>query len=315
MASMENSTEVNEFRLLGLSDTPELQVPLFITFTLIYLITLVGNLGMITLILLDPCLHTPMYFFLSNLSLVDCVYSSAVTPKVMAGFLTGDKVISYGGCVAQMFFFVAFASTDCFLLAVMAYDRHAAVCKPLHYTTTVTPSVCARMAIGCYIWGFVVSAINTGFTFCLSFCHSNVVHHFFCDIPPILALSCSDIHINEIVLFALATFNVLFALIVIFTSYLFILIAILRMPSAEGRKKAFSTCASHLTAIAMFYGTVIFMYLQPSSSHSMDNDQVASVFYTIIVPMLNPIIYSLRNREVNSAFRKAVIKMKVLLST
>lgn len=315
MASMENSTEVNEFRLLGLSDTPELQVPLFITFTLIYLITLVGNLGMITLILLDPCLHTPMYFFLSNLSLVDCVYSSAVTPKVMAGFLTGDKVISYGGCVAQMFFFVAFASTDCFLLAVMAYDRHAAVCKPLHYTTTVTPSVCARMAIGCYIWGFVVSAINTGFTFCLSFCHSNVVHHFFCDIPPILALSCSDIHINEIVLFALATFNVLFALIVIFTSYLFILIAILRMPSAEGRKKAFSTCASHLTAIAMFYGTVIFMYLQPSSSHSMDNDQVASVFYAIIVPMLNPIIYSLRNREVNSAFRKAVIKMKVLLST
>lgn len=315
MASMENSTEVNEFRLLGLSDTPELQVPLFITFTLIYLITLVGNLGMITLILLDPCLHTPMYFFLSNLSLVDCVYSSAVTPKVMAGFLTGDKVISYGGCVAQMFFFVAFASTDCFLLAVMAYDRHAAVCKPLHYTTTVTPSVCARMAIGCYIWGFVESAIHTGFTFCLSFCHSNVVHHFFCDIPPILALSCSDIHINEIVLFALATFNVLFALIVIFTSYLFILIAILRMPSAEGRKKAFSTCASHLTAIAMFYGTVIFMYLQPSSSHSMDNDQVASVFYAIIVPMLNPIIYSLRNREVNSAFRKAVIKMKVLLST
>lgn len=315
MASMENSTEVNEFRLLGLSDTPELQVPLFITFTLIYLITLVGNLGMITLILLDPCLHTPMYFFLSNLSLVDCVYSSAVTPKVMAGFLTGDKVISYGGCVAQMFFVVAFASTDCFLLAVMAYDRHAAVCKPLHYTTTVTPSVCARMAIGCYIWGFVVSAINTGFTFCLSFCHSNVVHHFFCDIPPILALSCSDIHINEIVLFALATFNVLFALIVILTSYLFILIAILRMPSAEGRKKAFSTCASHLTAIAMFYGTVIFMYLQPSSSHSMDNDQVASVFYTIIVPMLNPVIYSLRNREVNSAFRKAVIKMKVLLST
>lgn len=270
---------------------------------------------MITLILLDPCLHTPMYFFLSNLSLVDCVYSSAVTPKVMAGFLTGDKVISYGGCVAQMFFFVAFASTDCFLLAVMAYDRHAAVCKPLHYTTTVTPSVCARMAIGCYIWGFVVSAIHTGFTFCLSFCHSNVVHHFFCDIPPILALSCSDIHINEIVLFALATFNVLFALIVILTSYLFILIAILRMPSAEGRKKAFSTCASHLTAIAMFYGTVIFMYLQPSSSHSMDNDQVASVFYAIIVPMLNPIIYSLRNREVNSAFRKAVIKMKVLLST
>ncbi|XP_008535164.1 olfactory receptor 5B12-like [Equus przewalskii] len=312
---MENNTEVNEFRLLGLTDTPELQVPLFITYALIYVITLIGNLGMITLILLDSHLHNPMYFFLSNLSLVDCVYSSAVTPKVMAGFLTGDKVISYGGCAAQMFFFVAFASVDCFLLAVMAYDRHAAVCKPLHYTTTMTTSVCTRMAIGCYVWGFVESSLHTGFTFCLSFCHSSVVHHFFCDIPPILALSCSDIYINEIVLFTLAAFNVFFALLVILTSYLFIFIAILRMCSAEGRKKTFSTCASHLTAVTIFYGTVIFMYLQPSSSHSMDNDQMASVFYTIIVPMLNPIVYSLRNKEVNNAFRKAVEKIKILFST
>ncbi|XP_069326148.1 olfactory receptor 5B2-like [Eulemur rufifrons] len=312
---MENSTEVNEFRLLGLTDTPELQVPLFVMFTLVYLITLIGNLGMIVLILLDSRLHTPMYFFLSNLSLADCVYSSAVTPKVILGLLTGDKVISYGGCVAQMFFFVAFASVDCFLLAVMAYDRHAAVCKPLHYTTTMTTSVCAHMVTGCYVWGFVESAIHTGFTFRLSFCHSNVVHHFFCDIPPILALSCSDIYMNEIVLFILASFNVAFALIVILTSYLFILIAILRMHSAEGQKKAFSTCASHLTAVTIFYGTVIFMYLQPSSSHSMDNDQMASVFYTIIIPMLNPIVYSLRNKEVNNAFKKAMEKMKTLLST
>ncbi|XP_004777727.1 olfactory receptor 5B12-like [Mustela nigripes] len=311
---MENSTEVNEFRLLGLTDSPELQVPLFITFTFIYLATLIGNLGMITLILLDSRLHTPMYIFLSNLSLVDCAYSSAVTPKVMAGFLTGDKVISYGGCVAQMFFFVAFASVDCFLLAAMAYDRHTAVCKPLHYTTSMTMSLCAQMAIGCYAWGFVESAIHTGFTFCLSFCHSNVVHHFFCDIPPILALSCSDIYINEIVLFILAAFNVCFALIVILTSYLFIFVAILRMRSAEGRKKAFSTCASHFTAVTIFYGTVIFMYLQPNSSHSMDNDQMASVFYTIIVPMLNPIVYSLRNKEVNSAFRKTAKKLKILFN-
>lgn len=163
--------------------------------------------------------------------------------------------------------------------------------------------------------GLVESAIHTGFTFCLSFCHSNVVHHFFCDIPAILALSCSDIYTNEIVLFILAAFNVLFALTVILTSYLFIFIAILRMSSAEGRKKAFSTCASHLTSVSIFYGTVIFMYLQPSSSHSMDNDQLASVFYTIIVPMLNPIVYSLRNKEVHNAFRKAIKKMKVLLST
>ncbi|XP_012499323.1 PREDICTED: olfactory receptor 5B2-like [Propithecus coquereli] len=311
---MENSSEVNGFRLLGLTDIPELQVPLFIMFTLIYLITLIGNLGMIVLILSDSRVHTPMYFFLSNLSLADCVYSSAVTPKVMVGLLTGDKVISYGGCVAQMFFFVAFASVDCFLLAVMAYDRHAAVCHPLRYTTTMTTSVCTHMVMGCYAWGFVESAIHTGFTFRLSFCHSNVVHHFFCDIPPILALSCSDIYMNEIVLFILAAFNVIFALIVILTSYLFILIAILRMHSAEGQKKAFSTCASHLTAVTIFYGTVIFMYLQPSSSHSMDNDQMASVFYTIIIPMLNPIVYSLRNKEVNNAFKKAMKKMKTLFS-
>ncbi|XP_008271491.2 olfactory receptor 5B2-like [Oryctolagus cuniculus] len=314
MKSMVNSTEVHEFRLLGLTDIPELQFPLFITFTFIYLITLIGNLGMVVLILLDSRLHTPMYFFLSNLSLVDCVYSSAVTPKVMAGLLTGDKVMSFVGCVTQMFFFVAFASVDCFLLAVMAYDRHVAVCKPLHYTTTMTTSACAQMVVGCYLWGLVESAIHTGFTFSLSFCHSNVIHHFFCDIPPILALSCSNIYMNEIVLFILAAFNVFFAILVILTSYLFIFIAILRMHSAEGRKKAFSTCASHLTAVTIFYGTVIFMYLQPSSSHSMDNDQMASVFYTIVIPMLNPIVYSLRNKEVNNGFRKAIEKMKTRLS-
>ncbi|XP_003464257.1 olfactory receptor 5B2-like [Cavia porcellus] len=315
MALMENSTEVNGFKLLGLTSIPELQIPLFVMFTLIYLITLLGNLGMVALILLDFHLHTPMYFFLSNLSLVDCIYSSAVTPKVMAGLLTGDLSISYGGCAAQMFFFVAFASVDCFLLAAMAYDRYVAVCKPLQYSTTMTKSVCTHMVLGCYTWGFVESTTHTGLTFSCSFCQSNVVHHFFCDIPPILALSCSAIYVNEVVLFILAAFNVSFALVVILISYLFILIAILRMHSAEGRKKAFSTCASHLTAVTMFYGTVIFMYLQPSSTHSMDNDQMASVFYTIIVPMLNPIVYSLRNKEVNKALEKAVARSKALLST
>ena len=255
-----------------------------------------------------------MYFLLSNLSLVDCVYSSAVTPKVMAGLVTGDKVIAYGGCVAQMFFFVAFASVDCFLLAVMAYDRHAAVCKPLHYASTVTPSVCAQMVMACYVWGFVESAIHTGFPFRLS-CRSNVAHRFFCDIPPTLALSCCNIYVNEMVLFILAAFKVFFALMVIVSSYLFMFMAILRMHSAEGRKKAFSTCSSHLTAVTIFYGTVIFMYLQPSSSHSMDTDQMASVFYTIIVPMLNPLVYSLRNKEVSNAIRRAIEKMKLLLST
>ncbi|XP_051820077.1 olfactory receptor 5B2-like [Antechinus flavipes] len=301
---MENISEVNDFILGGLTDTPEFQVPLFIMFTIIYLITLVGNLGMVALISWDPHLYTPMYFFLSNLSLVDFGYSSAVTPKVMAGLLTGDKVISYNGCAAQMFFFMAFASAESYLLAVMAYDRYEAVCKPLHYTTTMTSSVCAALAIGSYVCGFLQSCIHTSCTFSLSFCSSNVIHHFFCDIPPLLALSCSDIHFNELVVFILGGLTIFFILLVISTSYLFISIAILRMHSAESRRKAFSTCASHLTAVSIFFGTIIFMYLQPSSSHSMDSDKMASVFYATVIPMLNPLVYSLRNKEVKSAFRK-----------
>ncbi|XP_077653335.1 olfactory receptor 5B12-like [Urocitellus parryii] len=306
---MENISEVTEFILVGLTDALELQVPLFILFTLIYLITLVGNLGMILLILLDSRLHTPMYFLLSHLSLVDCVYSSAVTPKVMAGFLTGDKIISYNACAAQMFF-AGFVTVESFLLASMALDRHAAVCKPLHYTTTMTSTVCVLMVTASYACGLLQVSIHVAFTFHLSFCRSNVINHFFCDIPPLLALSCSNIYTNEIVLFTLAAFDTFFTLLVILSSYLFILVAILRMHSSEGQKKAFSTCGSHLTAVSIFYGTMAFMYLQPNSSHSMDTDKMASVFYMMIIPMLNPMVYSLRNKEVNSAFRKVVGKAK-----
>ncbi|XP_028625943.1 olfactory receptor 5B12-like [Grammomys surdaster] len=305
---MQNISELTEFILVGLTDAPFMQVPLFIIFTLIYLITLAGNLGMILVILLDTRLHTPMYFFLSNLSLVDCVYSSAVTPKVIEGFLTEDKVISYNACAAQMFFFAAFATIESFILASMAYDRHVAVCKPLHYSTTMTTMTCALLLAGSYVSGLFQSSIHVAFTFHLSFCHSKMVNHFFCDIPPLLALSCSNIYTNEIVLFMLAAFNVAFTLLVILTSYLLIFIAILRMRSAESRKKAISTCASHLTTVSIFYGTIIFMYLQPSSSHSMNTDKMASVFYTMVIPMLNPLVYSLRNKEVKNAFKKVAGK-------
>ncbi|KAH0511795.1 Olfactory receptor 5B12 [Microtus ochrogaster] len=301
---MQNISEVMEFVLVGLTDVPELQVPLFLIFTFIYLFTLVGNLGMLVLILMDSRLHTPMYFFLSNLSFVDCVYASAVTPKVIEGFLTGFKIISYNACAAQMFFFAAFATIESFILASMAFDRHAAVCKPLHYSTTMTTTMCVLLVSGSYINGILQSSIHVSFTFQLSFCNSNVVNHFFCDIPPLLALSCSDIYTDEIVLFVLAAFNVAFTLLVIFTSYLLIFVSILMMQSAEGRKKAISTCASHLTTVSIFYGTIIFMYLQPSSSHYMDTDKMASVFYTMVIPMLNPLVYSLRNKEVKNAFRK-----------
>ncbi|XP_036621135.1 olfactory receptor 5B2-like [Trichosurus vulpecula] len=306
MTSMENRSEVNEFILIGLTDVPELQVPLFIMFTFIYFITLVGNLGIVALSSWDSHLHTPMYFFLSNLSLVDFGYSSAVTPKVMAGLLTGDKVISYNSCAAQLFIFGAFVIAESYLLASMAYDRHAAICKPLHYTTTMTSTVCAHLVIAAYICGFLTSSIVIGNMFSLSFCKSNIVHHFFCDIPPLLVLSCTDIHITESLVFILGSLNAFFPFLVIFTSYLLIFITILKIHSAEGRQKAFSTCASHLTAVSIFYGTVIFMYFQPSSSHSMDTDKMASVFYTTVIPMLNPLVYSLRNKEVKIAFRKAV---------
>ncbi|GAB5577891.1 olfactory receptor 5B2-like [Prionailurus iriomotensis] len=298
---MDNRTEVMQFILLGLTSDPELQVPLFIVFTLIYLITLVGNLGIIVLILLDSRLHTPMYFFLSNLSLVDLCYSTAVTPKVMTGLLIRDKVISYNACAAQMFFFAAFATVESYLLASMAYDRYAAVCKPLHYTTTMTTGVCACLAIVSYACGFLNASIHTGDTFSLSFCMSNVIHHFFCDVPAVMVLSCSDRRVSELVLVYVVSFNSFFALMVILISYIFIFITILNMHSSTRYQKALSTCASHLSAVSIFYGTVIFMYLQPSSSHSMDTDKMASVFYTMVIPMLNPVVYSLRNKEVKSA--------------
>ncbi|XP_008841998.1 olfactory receptor 5B12-like [Nannospalax galili] len=307
---MENISEVTEFLLVGLTDVIELQVPLFIIFTLVYLITLVGNLGMILLILLDSQLHTPMYFFLSNLSLADCVYASAVNPKVMEGFLTGNKIISYKACAAQMFFFAAFAIIESFILASMAFDRYAAVCKPLHYSTTMTSTTCVLIVTCCYMCGLLQSSIHVAFTFHLSFCHSNVINHFFCDTPPVLALSCTDIHINEIIAFTLGLFDTVFALFIILNSYLLIFIAILRMRSAEAKRKAFSTCAYHLTTVSIFFGSLTFMYLQPSSSHSMDTDKLASVFYTMVIPMLNPLVYSLRNKEVKRAFQKAVGKAK-----
>ncbi|XP_008841999.1 olfactory receptor 5B12-like [Nannospalax galili] len=305
---MENISEVTEFILVGLTDATELQVPLFIVFTLIYLITMAGNFGMIVLILLDSRLHTPMYFFLSHLSLVDSVYASAVTPKVMEGFLTGDKIISYNACAAQLFFFTAFVAIESFLLASMAFDRHAAVCKPLHYTTTMTSTTCVLMVTCCYMCGILPSSVHVALTFHLSFCHSNVINHFFCDIPALMAISCSDTYTNEIILFIFATLDVAFTLLVILNSYLLIFIAILRMRSAEAQRKAFSTCTSHLITVSIFFGSLIFMYLQPNSSHSMDTDKISSVFYTMVIPMLNPLVYSLRNKEVKNAFKKVIGK-------
>ncbi|XP_012501313.1 PREDICTED: olfactory receptor 1020-like [Propithecus coquereli] len=299
-----NFTTVSEFILLGFRDHPEIQCLLFVVFLVVYMITVVGNLGMILLIKIDSRLHTPMYFFLSNLSFVDFCYSSVIAPNMLVNFWVENPVISFNACATQFFFFGSFAGIEGFLLAVMAYDRYVAICKPLLYTVLMSPHLSALLVLATYLAGFINAAIHTGFTFQLSFCCSDVINHFFCDVPPLLKLSCSDTHINEIVIFAFASFNELSCLLMILVSYLYILAAILRIHSAEGRYKAFSTCASHLMAVIIFFGTILFMYLRPSSSYSMDEDKVVSVFYTVVIPMLNPLIYSLRNKEVKASLSK-----------
>nr|XP_014716906.2 olfactory receptor 5AP2 [Equus asinus] len=304
-----NQTEVTEFILLGLSDNSDLQVVLFGLFLLIYMATLVGNLGMIVLIKIDPCLHTPMYLFLSSLSFVDASYSSSVTPKMLMNLVAENKAISFNGCAAQFyFFFGSFLGTECFLLAMMAYDRYAAIWNPLLYPVLMSERICFLLIATSFLAGFGNAAIHTGMTFRLSFCGSNRINHFYCDTPPLLKLSCSEIHINGLVIMAFSSFNVISCVMIVLISYLCILIAILRMPSLESRHKVFSTCASHLMAVTIFFGTILFMYLRPTSSYSMEQDKIVSVFYTVVIPMLNPLIYSLKNKDVKWALKKILQK-------
>uniref|UniRef100_A0A8C5XZS0 Olfactory receptor family 5 subfamily B member 21 n=1 Tax=Microcebus murinus TaxID=30608 RepID=A0A8C5XZS0_MICMU len=250
---------------------------------------------------------TPIF---SNLSFVDLGYSSAVAPKMVAALPSGNKVISYNGCAAQFFFFVGFATVECYLLAPMAYDCRTAVCRPLHHTTAMTAGVHALPTSGSYVCGFLHASVPAADTFRLSFCASNEINHFFSVAsPPLLALSCSDTHISKLVVFFVVGVNVFFTLLVILVSYIFRYIAIQRMRSAEAGKKAFSTCGSHLTTVSIFYGTIIFMYSQPSSGQSMDTVKIASVLYTVVTPMLNPLIYSLRNKGVKSSLWKMLNKL------
>ncbi|XP_077675907.1 olfactory receptor 8U3-like isoform X2 [Eretmochelys imbricata] len=304
-----NHSEVTEFILSGLTDRPELQVPLFWVFLLIYGITLVGNVGMILLITIDPRLHTPMYFFLSNLSFCDLCISSIISPKMLLNFLAERKSISYTACTVQMHLSILFADVECLLLAVMAYDRYVAICNPLLYTVTMSRQLCKQLVAGVYAVGVVDSMIYTCCTFRLSFCSSNIINHFFCDILPLLVLSCSDTHISEIVTFAFMSCITVSSFVTVLLSYVYIISNIFQIRSAEGRSKAFSTCTFHLTAVVLLFGTLLFMYLRPTSSYSMDRDKVASVFYMVVIPMLNPLIYSLRNKEVKNALRKAMNKL------
>nr|XP_020767992.1 olfactory receptor 5G3-like [Odocoileus virginianus texanus] len=300
----DSSDAVTEFLFLGLTDHLYLQIVLFFFLLFVYLATLGGNLGMITLIGIDPRLHTPMYFFLSHLSFVDLCSSSSIAPKMLCDIFANRRSISFMGCAAQMFFFGLFVATECFLLASMAYDRYTAICKPLLYTLIMSQRVCVQLVIGPYAVALVSTMTHTSLTFCLPFCGPNVVNHFFCDISPLLSLACADTRINKLVLFTLAGAIGVLSGLIIMISYVCILVAILRIQTADGRRKAFSTCSSHLAAVSILGGTLFFIYVRPSSSSSLGINKVISLFYTLITPMLNPLIYSLRNKEVKNSFSR-----------
>ncbi|XP_044799998.2 olfactory receptor 12-like [Bubalus bubalis] len=291
---------LQEFVLEGFEGVPQTQALLFTLFLALYMVAVLGNLTMIMVITLDTRLHSPMYFFLKNLSFVDLFYSSVITPKALVNFLSSSKVITFGGCAIQLFFSLL-ATTEAFLLAVMAYDRFMAICSPLLYPITMRPSVCACLVLGFYCGGCLNSILQASFTFSLPFCSSNHIDHFFCDVPPLLKLACADTTINELVMFGLCGFFIVGTTLVVLISYGYITVTILRMRSGGGRHKLFSTCGSHMTAVSLFYGTVFVMYAQPGAVASMEQGKVVSVFYTLVIPMLNPLIYSLRNKDVQEA--------------
>ncbi|XP_012381004.2 olfactory receptor 8G1-like [Dasypus novemcinctus] len=299
-----NHSTVTEFILAGLTQRPDLQLPLFLLFLGIYVVTVVGNLGMITLIGLSSPLHTPMYYFLSSLSFIDLCHSTVITPKMLVNFVTEENIISYPECMAQLYFFLVFAIAECYILAAMAYDRYVAICSPLLYNVIMSYQACSCLILGVHIIALVCASAHTGCMFRIHFCKFDVINHYFCDLLSLLKLSCSNTYVNELLILIFSAFNICFPTMTIISSYIFIITSILRIRSTEGRYKAFSTCSSHMLVILIFFGSAAFMYLQPSSVSSMDQGKVSSLFYTIAVPMVNPLIYSLRNRDVNIALKK-----------
>ncbi|KAM9034501.1 olfactory receptor 146-like [Sarcophilus harrisii] len=307
-----NYSLVTEFILKGLTDQPELQLPLLFLFLGIYVVTTVGNLGMIILIRLSSHLHTPMYYFLCCLSFIDLCQSNVIIPKMLVNFVSEKNTISYPACMTQFCFFAFFAISECFMLAVMAYDRYVAICYPLRYSLMMSYQMCSWLVSWVYALALVEATVDTGCLFRVFLCKENAINNYFCDILSILKLSCSSIYINEVVILFFSIFNIISPTLIIISSYAFIIASILKIPSTEGRSKAFSTCSSHIAAVGVFFGSAAFMYLQPASVSSMDQGKVSSVFYTIIVPMVNPLIYSLRNKDVKIALKK-VIKKNIFL--
>ncbi|XP_066462037.1 olfactory receptor 5V1-like [Eleutherodactylus coqui] len=298
-----NETAPGRFILLGLTNVPYLQAICFIVFFIMYIITLSGNVLLFLAVRINPKLHTPMYFFLSNLSMIDICFSSTIVPKILINTLSEDRSISLVGCALQMYLHMSLGGTECVLLTVMAYDRFVAICRPLHYQSIINKKICVSLASLSWGAGFANGMIHTPLTFQLPFCKSHHVNHFFCEMPPFFKLSCKDTHLNEIVMYVAAQIIILCAFLLTLVSYIQIIFTIFKIRSSQGRDKAFSTCASHLTVVSMYYGTIIFMYMKPHSTYSPQIDKAVSLLYTVVTPMLNPIIYSMRNKDVKNTIK------------
>ncbi|KAM4889433.1 olfactory receptor 5K3-like [Thomomys bottae] len=305
----ENNSCTTDFFLTGFTDNSSLKMILFMVFLVVYLVTMAGNLGLVALIYVERRLHTPMYIFLGNLALMDSCCSCAITPKMLENLVSADRRISLCECMAQ-FYFLCFAETaDCFLLAAMAYDRYVAICSPLQYHSRMSKKLCIQMTTGAYIAGNVHSIIQVGLLFRLTFCGSHQINHFFCDVLPLYRLSCVDPYINDLMILILSGSIQAFTITVVLISYFYILFTIFTMKSKEGRGKALFTCASHFLSVSIFYGSLLFMYIRPNSVNEGDKDISVAVFYTVVIPLLNPFIYSLRNKEVTNIVRKIMKKI------
>ncbi|KAM3920473.1 olfactory receptor-like protein OLF3 [Leptodactylus fuscus] len=305
-----NDSSSSRFILLGLSSIPYLEIFYFILFLIMYLITVIGNMLIIVVVRIDAKLHTPMYFFLSNLSFIDLCFSSTIVPKLLINTLSEDKSISFLGCATQMYFHLSLGGTECVILSIMAYDRYVAICNPLRYNSIMSTQICIQLAVGTWCAIFLNSSSHAFFTFHLPFCRSKHVDHYFCEMPPLFRLSCKDTLMNEIAVYVSGGLVALLAFALTLLSYVQIITTVLKIRSTKGRHKAFSTCGSHLAVVSLYYGAIIFMYMRPRNSYSPEKDRAVSILYTVVTPMVNPIIYSIRNKEVKGCLKK-LFKPKV----
>lgn len=309
-ADLRNDSSVTEFIIVGFPSTRDVEVSLFILFLSLYLLSVTGNIIIIMTLKMDTQLHTPMYFFLGNLSFLDVGYTTVTVPKLLSILLTGVRTIPFAGCLLQSYFFFFLGTAECFLLAVMAYDRYIAICYPLRYSVIMSQKVCVLLIIGSWVGGCMAPLVAAFLVISLPFCGPNIVNHFFCDIPPLLKLACVDTSITQKVIFLLSALVILGTFLSTVVSYLYIVITILRISSSEGRHKAFSTCASHLTVVSLYYGTVIFMYVSPTTRSSFNMNKIVAVVYSVVTPTLNPMIYSLRNQDMKKALKKILLKRR-----